>query len=206
MMNANAKIEHGERQSCEWPAKDPLMIAYHDEEWGVPLHEDDKLFEFILLDAAQAGLNWAMVLKKRENFRRAFDGFDASRIACYDDAKIASLLQDPGIIRNRLKVNAFIKNARGFLQVQKEFGSFDRYIWQFVNGRTIHSQLRSLAEMPTRSPESDAMSVDLKTRGFSFVGTTICYAFMQAAGLVNDHLMNCYRYQEVQSLSSQTGR
>lgn len=187
--------------TCGWPGVDPLMIAYHDREWGVPLHDDARLFEFILLDAAQAGLNWAMVLKKRENFRRALDGFAAERIALYDEQKIMALLQDPGIIRNRAKINAFVKNARGFLAVQQEYGSFDRYIWQFTGGRTIDNRLRSLAEMPTRSPESDAMSADLKVRGFSFVGTTICYAFMQAAGMVNDHLVSCFRHQQVARLA-----
>jgi DNA-3-methyladenine glycosylase I len=188
------------RATCGWPAKDPLMVAYHDQEWGVPLHDDHKLFEFVLLDAAQAGLNWSMVLKKRENFRAAFDNFDAESIARYDAARVEALLQDPGIIRNRLKVNAFIKNAQGFLKIQEEYGSFARYIWQFVNGKTIDNHLHTLAEMPTRSPESDAMSSDLKSRGFSFVGSTICYAFMQAAGLVNDHLVHCFRYEELKNL------
>lgn len=189
-------------QTCGWPGADPLMIAYHDSEWGVPLHDDARLFEFILLDAAQAGLNWAMILKKRENFRRALDGFAADRIAAYGDEKIMALLQDPGIIRNRAKINAFVKNARGFLAVQREFGSFDSYIWQFTGGRTIDNRLTSLADMPTRSPESDAMSADLKARGFSFVGTTICYAFMQAAGMVNDHLVSCFRHDQAARLDA----
>ncbi len=186
-----------QRSTCGWPGADPLMVAYHDGEWGVPVHDDRKLFEFLILDAAQAGLNWSLILKKRENFRQALDGFDASRMARYGDEKLAELLQNPGIIRNRLKVQSFVKNARGFLQVQKEFGTFDRYIWQFVGGRPIVNQWQELRQIPVSTRESDAMSADLKTRGFSFVGTTICYAFMQAAGLVNDHLVTCFRYEEI---------
>ena len=186
--------------TCAWPGTDALMIAYHDTEWGVPLHEDRKLFEFLILDAAQAGLNWSLVLNKRENFRSALDGFDAQKIASYDGHKIAELLQNPGIIRNRLKVNSFVKNARAYLRVQEEFGSFDRYIWQFTGGKVIVNQWKKPQEIPVSTSESDVMSQDLKRRGFSFVGTTICYAFMQAAGMVNDHLLHCFRHAEIRAM------
>lgn len=181
--------------TCNWPSDDPLMIRYHDEEWGVPLHDDRKLFEFMVLDAFQAGLSWKTVLHKRENFRKAFDNFEPEVIANYSEGKIQLLLQDAGIIRNRAKVRGTVENAKAFLQVQQEFGTFDRYIWQFTGGRALHNQLQSLSQMPVSSPESDAMSKDLKKRGFKFVGTTICYAFMQAAGMVNDHLQGCFRYK-----------
>lgn len=180
--------------SCNWPSNDPLMIRYHDEEWGVPLHDDRKLFEFMVLDAFQAGLSWKTVLHKRENFRKAFDNFEPEVIANYPEGKIQLLLQDAGIIRNRAKVRGTVENAKAFLQVQKEFGTFDRYIWQFTGGKTLHNNLHTLSQMPVSSPESDAMSKDLKKRGFKFVGSTICYAFMQAAGMVNDHLVGCFRY------------
>ncbi len=180
---------------CGWESTDPLMIAYHDEEWGVPVHDDRKLFEFLVLDAFQAGLSWAIILRKREGFRKAFSGFDPRRIAGYTEKNAARLLSDPGIIRNRLKVAATIHNARRFLEVQKEFGTFDAYIWGFVGGRTIRNRFRSLKDLPATSPESDAMSRNLKARGFKFVGSTICYAFMQAAGLVNDHTVDCFRYR-----------
>jgi DNA-3-methyladenine glycosylase I len=173
-----------------------MMIAYHDAEWGVPVHDDQKLFEFLVLDAAQAGLSWKTILHKRENYRRAFDGFDPAKIARYGDKRIASLLADQGIIRNRLKINSAIQNARSFLEVQKEFGSFDAYIWRFVDGRTINNRLLRLTQTPTRSAESDAMSKDLRKRGFQFVGSVICYAFMQAAGMVNDHLVDCFRHEQ----------
>ena len=173
------------------------MTAYHDTEWGVPLHDDRKLYEFLVLDAAQAGLSWQTVLLKRENYRRAFDNFDAGKIARYNDRDIARLLADAGIIRNRLKVQSAIVNARCFLAMQNEFGSFDRYIWQFTGGKTRVNQFRKLSELPAHTAESDAMSKDLRGRGFKFVGTTICYAFMQAAGMVNDHLVTCFRYREV---------
>ena len=173
------------------------MIRYHDAEWGVPLHDDRKLFEFLVLDAFQAGLSWAIVLKKREAFRKAFDNFDPRKVAKYDVRKVKTLLADAGIIRNRLKIEATIANARAFLAVQREFGSFDRYIWQFTSGRTKMNRWRTLSHLPARSPESDAMSDDLKARGFRFVGSTICYAFMQAAGMVNDHMVDCFRYREV---------
>lgn len=177
---------------CLWPKND-LAIKYHDEEWGVPLHDDRRLFEFIVLDAAQAGLSWDTVLKKRENYRKAFDGFDPERIALYGEAKLEALLNDPGIIRNRLKVQSAVHNARAFLKVQEEFGTFDAYIWRFVDGKTIVNEWREQRELPASTPQSDTMSKDLKSRGFKFVGTTICYAFMQAAGLVDDHLLHCFR-------------
>jgi DNA-3-methyladenine glycosylase I len=173
------------------------MITYHDEEWGVPLHDDRKLFEFLVLDAFQAGLSWAIILKKRDNFRRAFDCFDCAKIAKYDKGKKTKLLADVGIVRNRLKIEATIANARAFIAVQKEFGSFDRYIWQFVGGMPKQNNWKVLGQIPAKSAESDAMSIDLKECGFSFVGSTICYAFMQAAGLVNDHLVSCFRHKEV---------
>jgi DNA-3-methyladenine glycosylase I len=184
-------------QRCPWPKDDPLMIEYHDKEWGVPLHDDQKLFEFMVLDAFQAGLSWSIVLKKRENFRKAFDGFDVKKIARYNEKKIQSLMKDKGIIRNQLKIRATVNNARSFIKVQKEFGSFDKYIWQFTGHKTIQNKLTFLDQLPAISPESDAMSKDLKKRDFKFVGSTICYAFMQAAGMVNDHLVECFRYEEV---------
>ncbi len=185
------------KKSCGWGTTNPLMIEYHDTEWGVPLHDDCKLFEFLVLDGFQAGVSWAIVLNKRENFRKAFHGFDPKRVAKYTEKDVERLLADPGIIRNRLKIRAAINNAQHFLEVQKEFGSFDRYIWQFVGGKPIRHKYKSLKEMPATSPESDAMSKDLRARGFQFVGSTICYAFMQAAGMVNDHVQECFRYREV---------
>jgi len=185
------------RERCEWVGSDPLMIDYHDKEWGVPVHDDTKLFEFLVLDAMQAGLSWMTVLKKRENFRKAFDNYDIKKIARYDDKKFEELLLDKGIIRNRQKINASIQNAKAFLEVQKEFGSFDVYIWQFVGGQTIKNSWTKLSDLPPNTPESDTMSKDMKRRGFSFVGSTICYAFMQAAGMVNDHTVDCFRYSEV---------
>jgi DNA-3-methyladenine glycosylase I len=183
---------------CPWCLSHPLMIAYHDTEWGVPLHDDRKLYEFLVLDAAQAGLSWQTVLLKRENYRLAFDGFDAAKVARYGERDVARLLANPGIIRNRLKVRSAIVNAQRLLAVQAEFGSFDRYIWQFTDGKTRVNRFRTPANVPARSPESDAMSQNLRARGFTFVGSTICYAFMQAAGMVNDHLVGCVRYREVQ--------
>ena len=173
------------------------MLRYHDTEWGVPLHEDRKLFEFLVLDAFQAGLSWAIVLKKREGFRKAFDNFDPRKVAKYESRKVKALLADAGIIRNRMKIEATISNAQAFVLVQREFGSFDRYIWQFVGGRPKKNKRRTLKQLPARSVESDVMSKDLKERGFRFVGSTICYAFMQAAGMVNDHLVGCFRYRAV---------
>ena len=189
-----------EKTSCEWPVDDDLMIAYHDEEWGVPLHDDRKLFEFLVLDAFQAGLSWRTILHKRENFRLAFDAFDAQLIARYKKRKIGQLLENAGIVRNRMKIEATVGNAKAFLRVQSEYGSFDSYIWQFVGGKPKQNRWRSLKRLPASTPASDRMSKDLKDRGFKFVGTTICYAFMQAAGMVNDHLVKCFRYEEVQAV------
>jgi DNA-3-methyladenine glycosylase I len=179
---------------CPW-AKTPLDLAYHDAEWGVPLHDDRALFELLILEGAQAGLSWNTILKKRENYRRAFDGFDVAKIARYDDRKAAALLADPGIVRNRLKIAATIRNAQAFLAVQKEFSSFDRYLWAFVGNKPINNRRRTFANAPTRTPESDALSKDLLARGFKFVGSTICHAFMQASGMVNDHLVTCPRHR-----------
>ena len=181
---------------CPWP-KSELDIVYHDAEWGVPQHDDRALFEMLILEGAQAGLSWSTILKKRENYRAAFDHFDARRIAKYDQRKVKQLLANPGIVRNRLKIAATIQNAKAFLGVQKEFGSFDVFIWQFVGGRTRKNARRSMKEIPARTPESDAMSRELLKRGFKFVGSTICYAFMQAVGMVNDHTVDCFRYQEI---------
>jgi DNA-3-methyladenine glycosylase I len=180
---------------CGW-ARTELSIAYHDQEWGVPHHDDGALFELLILEGAQAGLSWETILRKRENYRRAFDDFDARLMANYDRRKVNELLSNPGIIRNRRKITAAIANAQAFLAVQEEFGSFDAYIWQFVKGRPIRNMWKS-PEVPTHTIESDAMSKDLKRRGFKFVGTTICYAFMQAAGMVNDHEKDCFRYGEI---------
>jgi len=173
------------------------MIEYHDREWGVPVHDDRKLFEFLVLDGAQAGLSWRTILQKREAYREAYDGYDLAKVARYGKRKIASLLRNPGIIRNRLKIEGSIRNARAFLEVQREFGSFDAYIWSFIGGRTIHNTWKRLKDIPTTSRESDAMSKDLKKRSFTFVGSTICYAFMQAVGMVNDHTTNCFRYAQL---------
>jgi DNA-3-methyladenine glycosylase I len=177
---------------CHW-AGNELAIRYHDEEWGVPLHDDHKLFEFLILEGAQAGLSWNTILQKRENYRKAFSGFDPAKVARYDAKKIERLLQDPGIVRNRLKVAAAVRNARAFLEIQKEFGSFDAYIWGFVGGQPKQNRWRTHRQVPARTAESDAMSRDLKARGCTFVGSTICYAFMQAVGLVNDHELTCFR-------------
>ena len=182
---------------CPWSNSDPLLIQYHDEEWGVPLHDDSVLLEYIILDGAQAGLSWLTILRKREGYRQAFEEFDAAKIAAYDDAKVELLLQDPGIVRNRQKVNSAVKNARAFLSVRQEFGSFDQYVWAFVGHQTRKNNWRTDSEIPAKTPEAEALSRDLKQRGFSFVGPTICYAFMQAAGLVNDHLVTCFRYDQV---------
>ena len=182
---------------CGWAGNDPLYVAYHDEEWGVPVHDDRALFEFLILEGAQAGLSWSTILKKRENYRRAFDRFDPRKVARYDEGKAAELLSNPGIVRNRLKVAAAVQNAQAFLAVQKEFGGFDVYVWQFVGGQPKRNAWKTLKEIPAKTAESDAMSKDLKKRGFSFVGSTICYAFMQAVGLVNDHVVGCFRYKEI---------
>jgi DNA-3-methyladenine glycosylase I len=181
------------RVRCPW-AKGEQYIEYHDREWGVPVHEDRVLFEFLVLEGAQAGLSWETILRKRENYRAAFDNFDAARVARYDRKKRDQLLSDAGIVRNRLKIEAAIQNAQSFLVVQKEFGTFDRYIWQFVDGAPVQNHFTSISEVPAKTAQSDAMSKDLKRRGFKFVGSTICYAFMQAVGLVNDHLTSCFRH------------
>ena len=183
---------------CAW-ASSELSIRYHDVEWGVPVHDDRTLFEFLILEGAQAGLSWNTILNKRDHYRQAFDGFDAERVARYDRRKIERLLRDPGIVRNQLKIASAIGNAKEFLRVQKEFGSFDRFIWQFVEGTPRVNSPRSLKQVPARTAESDAMSKDLKKRGFKFVGSTICYAFMQAVGMVNDHVVNCFRYKALSS-------
>lgn len=182
---------------CPWAGDDPLYIQYHDTEWGVPVYDDRNLFEFITLEGAQAGLSWITVLRKRENYRRAFDGFDAEKIARYDDRKIAALLKDPGIVRNRLKIESTVRNAQAFLKIQDEFGSFSDYQWRFVGGRPIRNSRRTLKDIPAKTKESDALSKDLKKRGFNFVGSTIMYAHMQAVGMVNDHLVDCFRHNEM---------
>jgi DNA-3-methyladenine glycosylase I len=187
------------RLRCAW-AKDPLCIAYHDREWGVPVHDDRLLFEFLILEGAQAGLSWITILKKRENYRRAFDQFRPRSVAGYGAKKIELLLSDPGIVRNRLKVEATVKNAKAFLAVQSEFGSFDAYIWQFVGNRPVQNRWRVPGQIPARTGESDGMSRDLMARGFKFVGSTICYAFMQAVGMVNDHALSCFRRSEIAKL------
>jgi DNA-3-methyladenine glycosylase I len=183
-------------QRCTW-AQGELSINYHDTEWGVPLHDDRGLFELLILEGAQAGLSWITILKKRPAYRKAFDRFDARKVARYDEAKVAALLANDGIVRNRLKIRAGIQNAQAFLAVQKEFGSFDRYVWQFVGGRPRNNRLKRPDQLPSRSEQSDALSKDLAKRGFKFVGSTICYAFMQATGMVNDHLVSCYRYKQL---------
>ncbi len=182
---------------CAWAGTDPIYVKYHDTEWGIPLHDDRKLFEFLLLDGFQAGLSWITVLKKRSNYQKAFDHFEPQKMAAYDSYKVKQLLANKGIIRNKLKIEAAIQNAKSFLAVQKEFGSFDNYIWQFTDSQTRKNAWKTMAEIPAQTKESVAMSNDLKKRGFRFVGPTICYAFMQAAGMVNDHVVDCFRYSQV---------
>ncbi len=182
---------------CEWAGSDPLYNNYHDNEWGVPEHNDQKLFEMLLLEGAQAGLSWITILRKRENYRMAFDNFDAAKIVKYNETKIQELLNNEGIVRNKLKVNAAVQNARGFLEIQKEFASFDTYIWQFVGGNPRKNAFKHLKGLPAKTPESEAMSKDLLKRDFKFVGPTICYAFMQAVGMVNDHVVGCFRFDEI---------
>ena len=182
---------------CHWAGSDPLYVAYHDTEWGVPIHDDRLLFEFLILEGFQAGLSWLTILRKRENFRRAFDRFDAKKIARWDARKKKALMKDAGIVRNGMKIDAAVANAKAFLSVQKEFGSFDAYIWPFVGGKPIRNEIRSIAEVPAETEESRALSKDLRNRGFNFVGPTICYAHMQATGMVNDHLVGCFRYKEL---------
>ncbi len=185
------------KQTCSWPTTDPLLMKYHDNEWGVPVHDDRKLFEFLILEGFQAGLSWLTVLRKRKNFRKAFDGLDFNKIAAYDKKKIDSLLDDAGIIRNKLKIAAAVTNAKAFLEVRKEFGTFDRYIWGFIGGKTVHNGFKALSELPARTKLSDLISMDLKKSGFRFVGSTIVYAHMQATGMVNDHIKKCFRYKEL---------
>jgi DNA-3-methyladenine glycosylase I len=198
-MTASSAI--GNETRCAWCGSDPLYIAYHDEEWGVPLHDDRELFEMLILEGAQAGLNWLTILKKRHNYRRALHDFDATRIARYGNKDKARLLADPGIVRNRLKVEACIRNARGTLAIQEEFGTLDAFLWRFVDGVPRQNDWPSVSAVPSRSPESDRMAGDLKKRGFGFVGSTICYAFMQAVGMVNDHTRDCFRHDAVRRLA-----
>ena len=190
------------KSRCIWADSDPLYMKYHDNEWGVPLHDDPKLFEMLILEGAQAGLSWITILRKRENYREAFDGFDAKRVAEYDGRKIRLLLSNAGIVRNKLKIEATVQNAKAFLDIQKEFGSFDEYIWRFVNGAPIQSSWKSLKHVPALTAESSAISKDLRRRGFNFVGPTICYAFMQATGMVNDHVIGCFRHEELKKFKS----
>lgn len=185
------------KKRCEWSTTDPLYIAYHDNEWGLPVYDDIRLFEMLSLEGSQAGLSWFIILKKRENFRKAFDGFDPERVARYDGRKVDALLKNPGIIRNRLKIEATIQNARSVLEIQREHGSLDSFLWNFVGGTPIRNGWKSLKEVPSRSRESDSMSKALQKRRFKFVGTTICYAFMQAVGMVNDHVTSCFRHKEI---------
>ena len=190
------------KKRCAWCEVNDRMRAYHDKEWGVPVHNDRKLFEFMVLDAFQAGLSWSTILNTRQNFKKAFDNFDPKKIARYDKRKVARLLKDAGIIRNRQKIEATIKNARAFLVIKKEFGTFDKFIWQFVGGKPRQNRFRTMRRIPPKTRQSDAMSKELKKRGFSFVGSTICYAFMQAAGMVNDHVISCFRYPDIRKLCS----
>jgi DNA-3-methyladenine glycosylase I len=182
---------------CEWAGSDPLYLDYHDREWGVPVRDDRLLFEFLMLEGAQAGLSWLTILRKRENYRKAFDGFDPKKVAAFDESRIEALLADPGIVRNRLKVQSAVYNARAFLEVQREFGSFSGYVWGYVGGAPKINSWKSIREIPARTPESDALSKDLIRRGFSFVGSTIVYAHMQATGMVNDHTVDCFRWREL---------
>ena len=188
------------KQTCSWPKGDPLLTKYHDTEWGVPLHNDKKLFEFLILEGFQAGLSWLTVLKKRKNFRKAFDTFDFNKVAKYDQRKINALLQDSGIIRNKLKIESAITNAKAFIDVRKEFGTFNKYIWNFTGNKPIHNEFESMKEIPAKTELSDLISKDLKKRGFKFVGSTIVYAHMQATGMVNDHITSCFRYKEIINL------
>jgi DNA-3-methyladenine glycosylase I len=190
-----------EQQRCEWGTSSALYIAYHDSEWGVPVHDERRLFEFLILEGAQAGLSWSTILNKRQAYLQAFDNFEPAKVASYDDAKVQALLANPGIVRNRLKIQAAIQNARSFLAVQDQFGSFDAYIWQFVDGKPRQNSWKSLQEIPATTQDSDSMSKELKKLGFTFVGSTICYAFMQAIGMVNDHVVDCFRWQEVKALA-----
>ena len=192
-----SKKSNLEKERCKWPGNDPLYIEYHDTEWGVPLYDDNKLFEFLILETFQAGLSWITILRKRENFRRAFDYFDYKRIAEYEDKKIEELLQNAGIVRNRLKIKATIANARAFIEIQNEFGSFSNYIWKFVDKKPIQNKFKTLSDIPAKTELSEKISGDMKKRGFKFVGSTVIYAHMQATGIVNDHTINCFRYNEL---------
>ena len=194
MLSRRTDTDYAIRTRCAWSRSDPMMAAYHDAEWGVPVHDDQRLFEFLVLGGAQAGLSWSTILKKRDHYRKVFDNFDPRKVTRYGRARIARLMRDPGIVRNRLKIESAVSNARAFLAVQKEFRSFDRYIWQFIGGTTRVNRWHRLGHIPALTPESDAMSKDLKARGFRFVGSTICYAYMQAAGMVNDHAVECFRH------------
>jgi DNA-3-methyladenine glycosylase I len=189
------------KQRCAWANSSQLYLDYHDSEWGVPVHDDRKLFEFLILEGAQAGLSWSTILNKRQGYVQAFDHFEVSKIANYSDIKVQELLANPGIVRNRLKIQAAIQNARSFLEVQDQYGNFDAYIWQFVDGKPVQNSWKSLQEIPPKTKESDAMSKELKKLGFTFVGSTICYAFMQAVGMVNDHTIDCFRWQEVRDFA-----
>ncbi|MDI6808056.1 MAG: DNA-3-methyladenine glycosylase I [Candidatus Eisenbacteria bacterium] len=191
---------------CGWAGSDPLYVLYHDVEWGTPVHDDRRLFEMLILEGAQAGLSWSTILKKRQNYRKAFHGFDIKKIASYSRADVKRLLSDPGIVRNRLKIESAIKNAHGVLDIRKEYGSFDSFIWRYVNHAPRQNAWKSLSELPARTQQSDAMSRDLKKLGFSFVGSTICYAFMQAVGMVNDHVVNCFRHRELVKIARQDKR
>jgi DNA-3-methyladenine glycosylase I len=202
LLNGQDGIFMNEKMRCGWCGDDPLYVQYHDEDWGVPVYDDQQLFAKLVLDGAQAGLSWITILRKRENYWQAFDQFDPEKIARYDEAKIAELLQNPGIVRNRLKVNSAVKNARGYLQIQEEHGSFSDFLWQFVDGKPIQNEWQTLSEIPAETKESQAMSKALKKQGFTFVGPTIIYAFMQAVGMVNDHVVSCFRYEEVKRASN----
>jgi DNA-3-methyladenine glycosylase I len=185
------------KQRCEWCGSDPLYVAYHDDEWGVPVHDDRRLFEFLVLEGAQAGLSWLTILKKRENYRNALDAFDVERIAAYGPRDIRRLLDDPGIVRNRLKIEATIRNARGVLAIRDEYGTLDAFLWRYVDGTPVQNAWKRMAQIPAKTKQSDQMSKDLRARGFNFVGSTICYAFMQAVGMVNDHVTDCFRHKEI---------
>ncbi len=188
------------KKRCKWTTQDPLYLTYHDEEWGIPVHDDIRLFEMLTLEGTQAGLSWLIILKKRENYRRAFDGFRPEVVAKYDARKIAGLLNNPGIVRNRMKIESAVRNARSVLEIQREHGSLDSFLWSFVGGAPIQNRWKNLKEVPSRTRESDSMSKELQKRGFKFVGSTICYAFMQAVGMVNDHVTSCFRYKEIRRL------
>jgi len=189
------------QKRCAWCGEDPLYVSYHDNEWGVPVHTDRKLFEFILLEGAQAGLSWITVLRKRQAYRQAFDGFDFNKVAAYKEKKLEELLENPGIIRNKLKISSAVTNAKAFITVRKEFGTFNKYIWAFVDGRPVQNHRKGMQDIPANTPLSDAISKDLKKRGFKFVGSTIVYAHMQATGMVNDHVADCFRYRQIRDLS-----